>query len=783
MKFGIFQFINAALTILSLGLVQNSHAQDIENFVSLKSCGVIPQDFTTLATQKYKKDYAENLDEQLGRDFFLSSRFYIDELLLSGQVLFNEEVSDYVNDVAGEVLKSDMELRNKLRFYVLKTNVANAFSTDQGIIIITTAMIARLQNEAQLAFILAHEVSHFVLKHVRDTYKVTATENKETDFNDGSDKDRLARLNEYSQQNEFEADSLGLEIFFKSEYSVDAAVSALVLLEKIDLPPTIWNLDTCALNSGILTIPGFYYNLQGFRSIGRHIQNASSKLGTHPELEQRIIRLQRIINDRKNELKPNFYRVAQDRFLNVRDLCRFESINISLYERYYNDALYTTLALKVEYPNNRFLDLCLVKSLYGIAKYKNCAQNYPTQVLPSSRTECESYLRLERLIQYMDKSQMSVIAYRTAYDMRNRYTNDQIFEIYESDMKKELALRSHLDPNKLKTTPYHYQMSSNEEATDTIVKPFEKSRFEKKADISLNSKPKNTGLGSEFEIKTERKTTLDSYFHGRDTTTVIIPPVEDNPNREFYLHAFADLIVPEFIMELLEIQKVTQDSLANIPPVETESKKQLRNYERYGRHFGLESIVIVDPRVNVLQVDEEINHVKSEKQKLGVQDAYDGKLENLEMNVTLVDSKNLSEMGVAEYNNLSTLNQWGYEMISHNEVRMIPSTYDQVTSVSGDYDSRYFMFSYIEIRKDKPELDVLHVLGLTFIPAIPITAIDLIVQQNYLYMATIVVNSETSIIEYSHLVDIEVLGKQYMINNYIYDLLYQLGPNPKSNLK
>jgi hypothetical protein len=55
------------------------------NFVSLKSSGEIPKDFTTLSSQKFEIDRAENTNKELDKDFFLSTRFFIDELLLERQ--------------------------------------------------------------------------------------------------------------------------------------------------------------------------------------------------------------------------------------------------------------------------------------------------------------------------------------------------------------------------------------------------------------------------------------------------------------------------------------------------------------------------------------------------------------------------------------------------------------------------------------------------------------------------------------------------------------------------
>src|SRR5690606_14300479 len=158
---------------ITLFLAGISFSQDLNKFMTNKANGPIPQEFVKLSQDKVKVDYASNSDQNLDKDFFLSSRYFIDQLLLGGRVLFNEHLSIYLNKVAEYILRSEKKLYDELRFYVLKSNNVNAFSTDQGIIVFTTGLLAQLENEAQLAYIIAHEVSHYTAHHVRSSYVET----------------------------------------------------------------------------------------------------------------------------------------------------------------------------------------------------------------------------------------------------------------------------------------------------------------------------------------------------------------------------------------------------------------------------------------------------------------------------------------------------------------------------------------------------------------------------------------------------------------------------------
>ena len=89
---GIFIFIVSCLFF-------KLHAQDLNNFTRLKSKGEIPQDFLVRTSEKITAELEANTNENLDENFFISSRVAIDQLLLSGQILFNEPLSLYLNKV------------------------------------------------------------------------------------------------------------------------------------------------------------------------------------------------------------------------------------------------------------------------------------------------------------------------------------------------------------------------------------------------------------------------------------------------------------------------------------------------------------------------------------------------------------------------------------------------------------------------------------------------------------------------------------------------------------
>ncbi|MGY0217289.1 M48 family metalloprotease [Endozoicomonadaceae bacterium StTr2] len=64
------------------------------------------------------------------------------------------------------------EFKGSIRVYILKQPILNAFALPNGGVYVNTGLIAAMENEAQLAAVLAHEGVHFINKHSAKQRKV-----------------------------------------------------------------------------------------------------------------------------------------------------------------------------------------------------------------------------------------------------------------------------------------------------------------------------------------------------------------------------------------------------------------------------------------------------------------------------------------------------------------------------------------------------------------------------------------------------------------------------------
>ncbi|OGI52926.1 MAG: hypothetical protein A3E57_06380 [Candidatus Muproteobacteria bacterium RIFCSPHIGHO2_12_FULL_60_33] len=77
----------------------------------------------------------------------------------------------YVNRIGQWVAMHSERPDLPWHFAVLDTNGVNAFATPGGYVFITRGMLLRMRDEAELAGVLAHEVSHVVEKHALKTMR------------------------------------------------------------------------------------------------------------------------------------------------------------------------------------------------------------------------------------------------------------------------------------------------------------------------------------------------------------------------------------------------------------------------------------------------------------------------------------------------------------------------------------------------------------------------------------------------------------------------------------
>jgi uncharacterized protein YraI len=77
----------------------------------------------------------------------------------------NPEMEEYLNFVGMLLVEASNDYYQNFTFYILNDDSINAFSCPGGIVFITRGMLKAISNEGELAFVLAHEIAHVLMKH------------------------------------------------------------------------------------------------------------------------------------------------------------------------------------------------------------------------------------------------------------------------------------------------------------------------------------------------------------------------------------------------------------------------------------------------------------------------------------------------------------------------------------------------------------------------------------------------------------------------------------------
>ena len=135
-------------------------------FVSLAGCGTTNRNLITGEDQRGAYSWQEEV--QLGTE--------ADQQIVAQFGLYDEDpaLTAYVNRIADQVLQTSAYTdpstpaevrRTPFTFRVLDSPVVNAFALPGGFIYVTRGLLSYLENEAQLAVVLGHEIGHVLGRH------------------------------------------------------------------------------------------------------------------------------------------------------------------------------------------------------------------------------------------------------------------------------------------------------------------------------------------------------------------------------------------------------------------------------------------------------------------------------------------------------------------------------------------------------------------------------------------------------------------------------------------
>ena len=139
------------------------------------------------------------------------------------------EMEGYVNDVMDKVMPEALRNHEGIHAYVMRDGNYNAAMTPSGAMYINIGLFARIEDEATLAAVLAHELAHFERKH-----SIHAFFKDETSLWGATTRIGEKQRVRQSVEAELEADSLAVVWIAQSGYDLNGVVKSIRILERIE---------------------------------------------------------------------------------------------------------------------------------------------------------------------------------------------------------------------------------------------------------------------------------------------------------------------------------------------------------------------------------------------------------------------------------------------------------------------------------------------------------------------------------------------------------------------
>lgn len=308
--------------------------------------------------EKNKKDFEEVYKD---RWEYIKKKFDKKEIYTSAAA------QQYLNALTNEIKRTNPLLQNQsFECYFSRSGVPNASYIGEGIILFNMGLFERLDNESEAAFVICHEIAHYVMKHSdkrianyveainSDEVQKELKKIKSSAYRKREQLEKLVKgltfdSRRHGRDHESEADSLAVELMHNSRFDVRASLSTLNLLDSIDND----TLYTEACLEKMFNFPSFPFKRKWITHeeglLGGHAKLAvdptlADSLKTHPDCKQRIKILEPLVN------KYASATVSQDiinkhQFDSLKNAFAYEIIAYAFDSKNLTRSLYYTLGL------------------------------------------------------------------------------------------------------------------------------------------------------------------------------------------------------------------------------------------------------------------------------------------------------------------------------------------------------------------------------------------------------------------------------------------------------
>lgn len=740
-------------------------AQNFDDYKPLTNTGKLPQGIVTSSSEKYKKQIANlekppkrnNSKEQHSKQFYLESNFVVDDLMQSGMVLFNDEWNSYLNQVVEILLEDDADLKKKIKVYLLRSTVVNAFATDNGNIFVSMGLLAQLENEAQLAYVLSHEITHITQKHALNLYfevqDINKSMNKEKIMNKTKFNAALLAKHRYNKELELEADKLGIDRYLKTKYTIDQIDRVYDVLQFAHLPFDEVPFEKKYIETPNLMLPSSYL-CKEVKQI--NIETQDDSLSTHPSIALRREALKINLIGQNNAGRVQSI-VSGEKFDLLQKIVRYELPMLHLHNQNFQESVYTSYLMSKEYPNSKYLQKTSLKALYGYTKFVNEDQE---NVFAEDVTVDSIQGEIQQVFYLLKKitpAELNMLSLLKAWELKKKYPNDSEIKAIANDLLIELHA-------------FYGDVFSKSKAKNILDA---KQSAEHAVDSSQLKKSTETNASSDNKIDKIKKQLDKKQILPNDSTAIYstLYAFAQKLNDTAFVNAF------DKTQKLGEKRKKRREYLASKEGQE-EMKRDWQQKQRKGLNLNIPKVLIINPFY--LSVDtrkkNSLQYIESEKKQIQLHEQIEKIAKLADLKTVILDVNTLKQNDTEKFNEIVQLNGWLSEQTAFGRITAPGYQQEKIDSIAKKYNTDYVLWSgVIDLTESKhPVINAMVIVSCLYVIPIPLAIYYFAKQKSSFLYVSILYNVKTGNFDVINYDAYQEKDTKAVMNAQLYDTFKQI---------
>jgi len=337
------------------------------------------------------------------------------------QFITEPYVVKYLQSVLQPILTSN-GITQKIEVVCTRYQEANAYNMGDNRLYVNIGLLQLLDNEAQLAFMLSHELSHLLLQHSQEKFlsmKNLASDKKiKREIKDirNAKYNKLDRAQEFARQytyvfanhsraKERAADSMAIVLLQKSRYDIRQGAGLLDLLQKNDTDSIQVDYARFLGSAGYAINPERLQNSKYSISFGhkKSMTYDQDSVKTHPDIPARMAFIEQTVEKMKRSDSVEKFIVSATAFDSIKRAAKYEIIESYITNKRYAAAAYYTLNLLQDQPRNNYL---IGKAAFILRDIVNAVKNHTIQDHIPIESE-ENALAYNQLLRLIDRTTLA----------------------------------------------------------------------------------------------------------------------------------------------------------------------------------------------------------------------------------------------------------------------------------------------------------------------------------------------------------------------------------------